>query len=99
MHPRVEQEQQAGRKERAAALPPRVEQEEQAGRKERAASLALDSELVDLAAQDISSVHAAQGIAVESSGSQAKKLLHGPLLRRCPDSLQNSSRQASVRSG
>ena len=97
MHSRVEQEEQAGRKERAAALPsrvplpPRVEQ--------RAASLALDSELVDLAAQDVSSVHAAQGIAVESSGSQAKKLLHGPLLRRCPDSLQNSSRHASVRSG
>ena len=85
-------------------MQPRVEQQEQAGRKERAAALDLDSELVDLAAQDISSVHAAQGIAVERSGSQAKNLLHGlhgPLLRRCPDSLQNSSRQAqaSVRSG
>jgi hypothetical protein len=88
----LEQEQQAG---------PRVEQEDQAsaGRNLLAASLALDSELdsdlVDLAAQDISSMDA--GIAVDTSGSQAKKLLHGPLLPRCPDSLQNSS--ASVRSG
>ena len=76
-------------------MQPRVEQQEQAGRKERAAALDLDSELVDLAAQDVS----AQGIEVERSGGQAKKLRHGPLLRASPESLQNSFRQPSVQSG